>query len=499
MFQNHQPSQVTLGIIGVRLCVLFVLLGVTACQSSAPAGTPAAGPGAPTASESAPAASSIPTPTPFESQPIADGPVLLRTDISLRKVIEVGPNNIRLVRNPADGDVYLLDSEGGIYRISDISATASRDKVVSLQEINGTPTGMAFGPDGTLYAVMNTTVDNNKTQVVVRKGVPNDEGRFTWETLASSEPYPLSNTYYDHLYNGIVVSPDGKSVYLNGGSRTEHGEVEDNAGAFPNTREVALTSKILRLPTSAAELVLPNDEADLMAQGLIFARGTRNAYDLAFAPNGDLFAVDNGPDADYPDELNWIREGLHYGFPWRFGTQDNPQQVPDYDPTKDLHLQSGFYATDNGLYHNDPSFPQPPGAFTDPVVNLGPDAMIYRGDDGEEYDAFVEGGSLSTFTPHRAPLGLVFVTDSELPAQWRSQGEALSAFLLSWGAAGGTLSDKGQDLLHIQLTKTGDNYEAITTQIARGFHNPIDAVLIENRLYVLDYGANGAIWELTFE
>ena len=486
MFKNHQPSQLTLRIIGVRLCALFVLLGLTACQSSLTASAP-------------PVSSPTTAPTPFESQPIADGPVLLRTGITLRKVIEVGANNIRLVRNPADGDVYLLDSEGGIYRISDISATASREQIASLREIKGRPTGMAFGPDGTLYAVLNTTVDETKTQVVIRKGVPNDQERFTWETLASSEPYPLSNTYYDHLYNGIVVSADGQWIYINGGSRTEHGEVEDNGGAFPDTRDVALTSKILRLPTDATELVLPNDESALTAQKLIFARGTRNAYDMAFAPNGDLFAVDNGPDADYPDELNWIREGLHYGFPWRFGTQDNPQQFPNYDPTKDLHLQSGFYATDNGLYHNDPGFPQPPDAFTDPVVNLGPDAMKYRGDDGKEYDAYVKGESLSTFTPHRAPLGLVFVTDSELPAQWRSEGDALSAFLLSWGAAGGTLSDKGQDLLHIQLTKTGDNYEAITTQIARGFHNPIDAVLIENRLYVLDYGGNGAIWELTFE
>jgi len=482
VLKNHQSSQITMGIIGVRLCALFVLLGVTACQSP------------PTTS-----APSLDAPSPVESQPMADGPVLLGAGITLRKVIEVGPGNIRLVRNPADGDVYLLDSAGGIFRISDISASATRDKVASLREIEGTPTGMAFGPDGTLYAVLNTTVDEKMTQVVVRKGVPNDQGRFTWETLASSEPYPLSNTYYDHLYNGIVVSPNGQWIYINGGSRTEHGEVEDNGGAFPNTRDVALTSKILRLPTSAAKLVLPNDEAALMADGLIFARGTRNAYDLAFAPNGDLFAVDNGPDADYPDELNWIREGLHYGFPWRFGTQDNPQQFANYDPPKDLHLQSGFYATDNGLYHNDPGFPEPPSAFTDPVVNHGPDAMKYRGEDGQEYDAYAQGKALSTFTPHRAPLGIVFVTDSELPAQWRSEGDTFSAFMLSWGAAGGTLSDKGQDLLHLQLTKTGDNYEATSTEIARGFQNPIDAVLIENRLYVLEYGGNGAIWELTFE
>ena len=136
MLKNRHPAKITPGIKGLHLFALCILLGLTACQPSPTVSTPTA--------------SSLITPTPFEDQPIADGPVLLRTGITLRKVIEVGANNIRLVRNPADGDVYLLDSEGGIYRISDISATASRDKVASLREINGTPTGIAFGPDGTL-------------------------------------------------------------------------------------------------------------------------------------------------------------------------------------------------------------------------------------------------------------------------------------------------------------------------------------------------------------
>jgi glucose/arabinose dehydrogenase len=492
MLKFHQPSQTSLGIMGVRWCALFVLLGLTACQSAPTASSP-------TTSAPATPTSSPVTPTPFESQPIANGPVLLRAGLTIRKVLEVGANNIRLVRNPADGDVYLLNPAEGIFRVSDISASASLEKVASIPDIKGAATGMAFGPDGTLYAVLNTTVDETKTQVVVRRGVPNDEGRFTWETLASSEPYPLSNTYFDHLYNGIIVSLDGQWIYINAGSRTDHGEVEDNGGAFPDARDVALTARILRIPASAIELVLPNDEAALTEQGSILARGTRNAYDMAFAPNGDLFAIDNGPDADYPDELNWIREGLHYGFPWRFGTQDNPQRFPDYDPTKDLRLQSGFWAVDHGFYHNDPDFPEPPGEFTDPVVNLGPDAMIYRGDDGQEYDAGTQGKTLTTFTPHISPLGLVFATEPELPAQWRDQGGTFSAFLVSWGAAGGTLSYQGQGILHLQLTKTGDNYEVRTDEIARGFQNPIDTVLIENRLYVLEYGGNGAIWELTFE
>jgi hypothetical protein len=48
------------------------------------------------------------------------------------------------------------------------------------------------------------------------------------------------------------------------------------------------------------------------------------------------------------------------------------------------------------------------------------------------------------------------------------------------------------------LTKRGDNYEAVTTQIARGFVNPIDAVLIDDKLYVLDFGT-GTLWEITFK
>jgi glucose/arabinose dehydrogenase len=134
-------------------------------------------------------------------------------------------------------------------------------------------------------------------------------------------------------------------VFVNSGSRTDHGEVQSNNNAFTDAREVPLTSAILRIPANAQDLQLPNDETAL--KPYLFADGTRNAYALEFAPNGDLFATDNGPDADYPDELNWIREGLHYGFPWRFGNQDNPQQFADYDSSKDVRLSLDFIAVRN--------------------------------------------------------------------------------------------------------------------------------------------------------
>jgi len=435
-----------------------------------------------------------------ESQPISGGPLLLRNDIALRKVVDVGGASIRLAWHPIENALYYLHPGDGIFLVS-LSEPSSAEKVVDLSDItaDGFPTGMAFGPDGALYVVINRKPSQVLTQAEIFKGLPAEQGVFNWEKLAESEPYPMSNTPFDHLFNGIVISPDNKWVFVNSGSRTDHGEVEDNAGTFPDEREVALTARIFRIPTDVAGLIIPNDESAQIAQGVLFAAGTRNAYDLEIAPNGDLFAIDNGPDADFPDELNWIREGEHYGFPWRFGSQDNPQQFADYDSGSDGRLSDDFVAVQLGTYQNDPEFPPAPGPFKDPVVNLGPAAAQYRGEDGNQYDAAEEGKPLYTFTPHRSPLGLVFISDEDVTADLRGNEESLGAFILSWGAAGGTLSDRGQDLLHLALTKREDNYETVTTQIAQDFKNPIDAVMIENRLYVLEYGADGAIWELTFE
>jgi glucose/arabinose dehydrogenase len=476
--------------------MLAVTMAVVAgCQSGAPA--PAATPPAPPESAAIAPTSAAATRAKVEQQPIAGGPVLLRDGIKLRKVVDIENGSIRIARNPTNGEIYILHPQNGLYRVK-LDEPASVTPVMKTTDIipEGIPAGMAFGPDGTLFVVANRTVRSLRTQAVIRRGVA-APGGFSWETLAQSEPYQLSNTQFDHLYNGIAVSPDGKSVFVNAGSRTDHGEVENNGFNFPDTREVPLTSAILRLPADARDLLLPNDEAGL--KPYLFADGTRNAYDPAFAPNGDLFVGDNGPDADYPDELNWIREGRHYGFPWRFGNQDNPQQFADYDASKDKRLQKDFMAVQKGTYRNDPGFPKPPGAFTDPVANHGPDAAQYRSDDGQAHDAAAEGQTLYSFTPHRSPLGLVFADNPKMPADLRGEGDTLSAFIVSWGAAGGTLTDRGEDLLHLQLTKQGDNYEAVTTQIARDFNNPIDAVLIENRLYVLEFGSSSAIWELTFE
>lgn len=433
-------------------------------------------------------------PAPEPRRPIADGPTLLRDDITLRRVGAAGPGSIRLAVSPVDGQLYVLNPGAGLGRLD--LATGAVTPVATSEELVGaaTPAGMAFGPDGLLYVVANRA-SGARNKGIVRRGPP--AGGSGWFTVAETAPYALSGTQFDHLFNGVAVSPDGNWLYVNSGSRSDHGEVQDNGGNFPGAREGALTSRIFRIPADARDVRLEDDEAAVAPY--VYARGLRNAYDLAFAPDGELFAVDNGPDADLPDELNWIRQGLHYGFPWRFGAEPNPVLDPAFDPTADGRLSQDFVAVQQGFYRPDPAFPPPPMAFTDPVPNRGPAAAVYRAPDGAERDAAAAGASLQTFTPHRSPLGLVFADGEALPADLRGGPGAPSAFVLSWGAAGGTLSDGGQDLLHIALTRDGDGYTATTRQIARDFRRPIDAVLIGKRLFVLEFDGESVIWELTFE
>jgi glucose/arabinose dehydrogenase len=436
----------------------------------------------------------VPTRAPAQA---AEAPVVLRSDLAIRKVLDTGGQGVRLAVDPVTHTLYDLDRQGNVSRV-DLPPTgaATRTVVYRGPEIGTAERtqGMAFGLDGTLYVVSNRTL-GPMTQALIRKGVRQASGARAWSTLASTVPYPKSQTAFDHSFNAIVVSPDGRYVYVNSGSRTDHGEIQAQGGRFPNLREVPLTAAIFRLPADAAELTLPNDAAALQAQGYLFAAGLRNAFTLAFAPNGELFAGGNGLEADYPEELNWVRAGHHYGFPWRFGRDDNPQQFPQYDPAADRRIPPGV-AAEPRFYARDPSFPAPPAAFTDPVANQGPAADQFIAADGRRQQASEVGTPLYTFTPHRVPIGLTFDTAGSLPLPYRGAG-----FLLSWGnpaARNPTFTDAGQDLLHLQLTTDGTTYHLRTTPLVRGFQHPIDSALLGRTLYILEWGGVGTLWALTF-
>lgn len=114
--------------------------------------------------------------------------------------------------------------------------------------------------------------------------------------------------------------------------------------------------------------------------GRVFARGMRNAVGLAFQPTtGDLWATENGRDflGDNlpPDEINIIRDGGNYGWPYCYGVRIS-----------------------------DPGNPQ--------------------------YDCATTQASTYDIQAHSAPLGLAFVTGSEFPSDWA--GDLIVARHGSW-------------------------------------------------------------------
>ena len=432
--------------------------------------------------------------------------ILLDADTGERRWEQLDPDNLpvdvpiddilaatSLGRDPTTDIRYALKTNGDITLVPSGTVYTATDHGFSR------PSALFIDADGTFYVLKRIDLSSYNIATITKGEIDPSNGERTWFTLAETAPYERCDCIFNHEVNGLVVSPDNRSLFINSGSRTDHGEIQDGNRQFSDLRETALTAIVLRVPTDARDLVLPNDRDALRAQGFLFAEGLRNAYDLAFAPNGDLFATENGPDRDMAEELNWLREGHHYGFPWRMGLEDTPQQFPDYDPASDFLLPARFTAVREGYYHNDPTYPPPPRDFTEPVINLGPDADAYRDPaDGQIKDASEEGVRFGTFTAHRSPLGLVFDADNALAEPFQGDG-----FVLSWTEGdpdgddvAGPFNDPSQDLLHLDLAKVGDNYEARVTRIVGGFSNPIDAEIIGNRLYVIEWSGGRGLWEI---
>ncbi|CAI2717193.1 PQQ-dependent sugar dehydrogenase [Nitrospina watsonii] len=133
----------------------------------------------------------------------------------------------------------------------------------------------------------------------------------------------------------------------------------------------------------------------------IFAHGLRNSVGIEFSPySGELWGVNNGRDwlgDDHPrEELNIIRQGKHYGWPYCYEDRVS-----------------------------DPDF-------------------------GARYDCERTELPAHTFTAHMAPLGLEFYQDGTLPARYRNS--VFIAFHGSWNRS----VPAGYQVRRLQLDAEGN-------------------------------------------
>lgn len=363
---------------------------------------------------------------------------------TLREVVRMTSHGVRMASDGTGRVIYVLTEQGDVWRLE--PATGSfRQMLWAKNYLDRKPgdtplplfvLAMTMSKDGRLYIGSNQPNQasrpfQNRVTIYRTSGV-NEEGDPIEPKVWFEASYP-GNTAYVHGLEHIAFGPDGM-LYVGSGARTDANQGTDDPNYF-NGGEIELTSCLWRLDPKAEN---PKIE--------VFARGLRNAYGFCWNGQGEMFATENGPDADAPEELNLIEQGKHYGFPYRFG-----------DWTKKAYAHT----------------PEPPAGleFTLPIANLGPDGGFY-------------GSPTYTFDPHSGPGGIIFL-GRDFPAGW-----AGTLLLNRFGNFIKTPKDNvGFDLLRVTLSKNARGaYEARVHQVLAPLGRPIDVHQSgPGKIYICEY------------
>lgn len=286
----------------------------------------------------------IAVPSAWRTNTVADGRTLNIPEGFSVSVFASGFSKARLLAWDEAGRLLVSDMGAGtIVVLPDENGDGVADRAVTVARDLDRPHGMALH-NGWLYVA--------ETSKVVRLKDKNGDGVYEQREVV----VPNLPTGGNHVTRTIAFGPDDGKMYVSVGSSCNVCE-DDNRRAA----------------------VLRYDENG--KNEFVFAAGLRNSVGLTFHPEtGELWATENGRDLlgdDIPpEEVNIIREGKHYGWPYCYG-----DRVADakYD-------RPAFCAT------------------TEPPV--------------------------ITMQAHSAPLGLRFAPSAGLPEQYR--GALFMAFHGSW-------------------------------------------------------------------
>jgi hypothetical protein len=217
------------------------------------------------------------------AETLASSPVSLVEDIQISHYLNVAPRAIRIFHDQPTNSLWYATFEGSVYRIALDRSPTLAELVVSVEDHGINRLQGATIRDSTLFLTGNIRVNDNKgtTGWMMRVKLKPDGSKEVSRVFSTVE-YGTTNTPFDHGWSATRISPDGKYIFVVSGSRTDHGEVQDNLGAYPNSRNEPLTAAIFRFPIDAKDVLLPNDTQALKKAGYLYAEGIRNAFDINF-------------------------------------------------------------------------------------------------------------------------------------------------------------------------------------------------------------------------
>ena len=216
------------------------------------------------------------------------------------------------------GRLIVCDQRGGLYRVTPPPFDAAEDAtVVEKLEVD------AGGAHGLLYAFDSLyVVQNERDPGLYRLRDTDGDDQFDEvQRLRSIDGRG------EHGPHGVVLAPDGKSLYVVGGNHTELPKPEQST-VIRNWQEDLLLPRLWDANGHARGRLAPGGwvcrtDPDGRQWELV-SIGYRNAYDLAFSPEGELFTYDSDMEWDIglpwyrPTRVNHVTSGSDFG--WRSGT-----------------------------------------------------------------------------------------------------------------------------------------------------------------------------------
>jgi len=392
-------------------------------------------------------------PAPYAGEVAASGPkVVPRPDAAWPKAPEgfsvslfaSGLKGPRVIRPAPNGDIFVAESYGGRVRGFRMENGALARTEVFASGLDQ-PYGLAFYPLGPepqwLYVAT--------TSQVIR--FPYKAGEL--QAAGKGEPIVSGLPTGGHWTRDIAFSPDGKTLYVAVGSKSNVAEGHARpSAAETDALEMADGPGAAPGPERYRADVLTFDPGG--GHKRVHATGLRNCSGLAIRPGTDeLWCVVNerdmlGDDLP-PDYVTHVKPGGFYGWPWYYiGAHEDPRHAGE---RPDLAAK---------------------------VVT--PDVLIQ---------------------PHSAPLQLAFYEGSQFPASYK--GDAFIALHGSWNRSKRT----GYKVVRLRFKNgapTGE-YEDFLTGFVVGDNDrqvwgrPVGVTVAPDGSLLVTEDGNGAIWRVAFD
>lgn len=351
-----------------------------------------------------------------------------------------GPRTMRIAPN---GDVFVVESDGGRVRAMRAAPDAARP-VETRVFASGLdyPYGLAFYPPGPEPRYLYVATTTQVARFPYRNG----------DLEASGKPEIIVRSLPGggHITRDLAFSRDGATMFVAVGSYSNVAEGLPRLSA-PEIEAFEKThgpGAAWGYETDRAAVLAYDPEG---AEKRPFATGLRNCAGLAVEPaSGELWCAVNerdllGDDLP-PDFVTRVENGRFYGWPWYYiGERVDPRHV---DARPELF---GKIAV--------------------------PDVLIQ---------------------PHSAPLGLIFYDGAQFPADYR--GSALVALHGSWNRAKRT-GYKVVRLIFANGRPTGEYEDFLTGFVLddqRVWGRPTGLAVMRDGSLLMSEDGNGTIWRISY-